>query len=483
MANSKRSRGLLLVTLLVLAAGVGVWYYLHSESDKHPEFTTIPVTRGEITQTVTATGDLQPVVTVDIGAQVSGQVQDVLVDFNSKVKSGDVLAQIDPLPAQQRLKQAQADLESAKASSKLATITADRTKELFAKNLVSQSDLDTAQAQLAQANATLMTRTAAVENAKLDVDHCTIRSPIDGIVLSRNTDKGRTVNSSMNAPVLFTLVNDLTKLQINAAVAEADVGSISEGQEVSFTVDAYPNRTFRGVVFQVRNAATTTSNVVSYATIINVANDDLKLKPGMTANVSIIIAQKNNVLRLGNAALRARIPPELLPKTPASAAAADKSAPQNRTLSEQERRVAMRSAMSEAGIQMGTPATPEQIDKFKKIAAEKGLDEEQITRIAGFMANGRGRGGGNRREGNGERSAVVTRTVYKLVGTEQKTLEPVSVRLGISDGVNTEVLSGLSEGDTVVTSAVLPESSSSSGGPRNPFQQGPRFGGPGFRGR
>ena len=305
MAKSKSYGGIIILLVVIAAGGAGGWYYFQKSSDKKPEFQSVKVTRGDITQTVTATGDLQPVITVDVGAQVSGQIIDVNVDFNSIVKAGDVLAKIDESTPTQRLKQAEADLASAEANNELLQVTEKRTKELFTKQLVSQSELDGINAQLAQSNATLLTRRAAVANAKLDLERCVITAPIDGMVLDRKTDKGRTVNASMNAPTLFTLVNDLTKMQINAAVAEADVGSIVEGQDVKFTVDAFPNRAFTGRVRMVRNAASVSQSVVSYATIIDVTNDDMKLKPGMTANVSIIVTQRPGVVRVANGALRA----------------------------------------------------------------------------------------------------------------------------------------------------------------------------------
>ncbi|PTX94556.1 efflux RND transporter periplasmic adaptor subunit [Opitutus sp. ER46] len=484
MAKSRNYGGLIVIAALLVAAAGGAWYYLAGKNDKQPEFSTTKVGRGDITQAVTATGDLQPVVTVDVGAQVSGQVKEVLVDFNSRVKAGDVLARIDPAMAEQKLRQAQADLESAKANNQLLQINARRTRDLAAKNLVSQSELDTAEAQLAQSNATLMTRTAAVENAKLDLLHCTITAPIDGMVLNRNTDRGRTVNSSMNAPTLFTLVNDLTRMQIQAAVAEADVGAITEGMDVTFTVDAFPNRTFRGTVRQVRNAATTTSSVVSYATIIDVNNDDLRLKPGMTANVSIIIAQKTNALRISNSALRARIPQELLPKAPepaktAKAGAAPAAAP---AMNDQERFAIVRAIWTELGIQRGTPPSAEQIAAFRAKAAEKGLDAETIDRVLTRFSGG-GPGGRRSREGGapGAPNPVVTRTVYKLVDPVAQKLEPVNAKLGISDGMYTEVLDGLAEDDTLVTAVTLPGTTAATQPAQNPFQQNRGFG-PGMGG-
>ena len=202
MPKSKSYGGLISLLVVLAAGGGGGWYYFNKGSDKKPEFQTVKVGRGDITQVVTATGDLQPVVVVDIGAQVSGQIKEVRVDFNSVVKAGDVLALIDESTPTQRLKQADADLESAKANNRLLALNVERTRELFAKKLVSQQELDNAEAQLAQSNATLLTRNAAVENARLDLSRCTITAPIDGMVLDRKTDKGRTVNASMNAPVL-----------------------------------------------------------------------------------------------------------------------------------------------------------------------------------------------------------------------------------------------------------------------------------------
>lgn len=509
MAKSKSYGGLIFL-LLVIGGGVGGgWYYFNRQSDTKPEYQTAKVGRGDITQTVTATGDLQPVVTVDVGAQVSGQIKEVLVDFNSQVKAGDVLALIDESTPIQRLKQAEADLESTKASNTLQKINVQRTRDLFEKKLVSQQELDNVEAQLAQSNATLLTRNAAVANAKLDLERCTIRSPIDGIVLNRLTDKGRTVNASMNAPVLFTLVNNLTRMQINAAVAEADIGSIEEGQEVEFTVDAFPNRTFAGKVRQVRNAATVNQNVVSYATIIDVSNDDLRLKPGMTANVSIVVQQRLGVLRVENGALRARIPQDILAKAssaPAAGGAVAKAGAAT-AMTDEERMRATMQIMREIGVQRGTPASAEQIGKARQLAKEKGLDPELLAARLAAPAGRGGRGGGGDGGGRGGRAGrggrggrggdggpgaadrganntIVTRQLYKLAEPEavEKKIEIVTVRLGISDGFHTEVLGGLTEGDTVIKSVILPGATIAagpSGGMQNPFQSSGR----GFRRR
>src|SRR5213596_1677309 len=266
------------------------------------------VTRGPITQAVTATGTLNPVVNVQVGSQVSGNIAKLFADFNSQVKAGQVVAQIDPALFQATVTQAEGDLANAQAALELARVNATRTKELFARKTSSQADLDQAMASLHQAEANAKIKQGALDKAKADLEHCTITSPIDGIVISRNVDVGQTVAASLQAPVIFQIANDLTKMQIDANVAEADVGVLEVGQDVDFTVDAFATRTFHGKVVQVRNAPITVQNVVTYDTVIGVSNPDLKLKPGMTANVSIIIAHKDNVLQLKNAALRYRPP-------------------------------------------------------------------------------------------------------------------------------------------------------------------------------
>ena len=272
-------------------------------------YQTATVTRGPITQLVTATGTLNPVVNVQVGSQVSGNIQKLFADFNSQVKAGQTVAQIDPALFQAAVTQAEGDLATSQAAFELAKLNAARTQELFTKKNSSQQDLDSATAALHQAEGNVKIKQGALDKAKADLDHCTITSPIDGVVISRNVDVGQTVAASLQAPVIFAIANDLTKMQIDSNVAEADIGAVSVDQDVDFTVDAFPTRTFHGKVVQVRNAPITVQNVVTYDTVIGVSNPDLKLKPGMTANVSIIIAHKDNVLQLKNAALRFR-PPE-----------------------------------------------------------------------------------------------------------------------------------------------------------------------------
>jgi HlyD family secretion protein len=269
-------------------------------------YQTATVTKGPITQLVTATGTLNPVVNVQVGSQVSGNIQKLFADFNSEVKAGQTVAQIDPMLFQAAVTQADGDVANAQAALELAKVNATRTQSLFNQKNSSQQDLDTATANLHQAEANVKIKQGALDKAKADLDHCTITSPIDGVVISRSVDVGQTVAASLQAPVIFQIANDLAKMQIDSNVAEADVGAVSVDQDVDFTVDAFPTRTFHGKVVQVRNAPITVQNVVTYDTVIGVNNADLKLKPGMTANVAIIIAHKDGVVLIKNAALRYR---------------------------------------------------------------------------------------------------------------------------------------------------------------------------------
>ena len=296
--------GVIIVALLIILFAVR-----RCTQSNASGYQTATVTRGPITQLVTATGTLNPVVNVQVGSQVSGNIQKLFADFNSQVKAGQTVAQIDPALFQAAVTQAEGDLATSQAAFELAKLNAARTQELFTKKNSSQQDLDSATAALHQAEGNVKIKQGALDKAKADLDHCTITSPIDGVVISRNVDVGQTVAASLQAPVIFAIANDLTKMQIDSNVAEADIGAVSVDQDVDFTVDAFPTRTFHGKVVQVRNAPITVQNVVTYDTVIGVSNPDLKLKPGMTANVSIIIAHKDNVLQLKNAALRFR-PPE-----------------------------------------------------------------------------------------------------------------------------------------------------------------------------
>jgi HlyD family secretion protein len=306
-----------IVALLVIALVIR-----KCSSGPGQNYQTVVVTRGPITQAVTATGTLNPVQNVQVGSQVSGNIQKLFADFNSVVKAGQVIAQIDPVVFQANVNQAKGDVDNAQAALELARLNAARTQALVAKQNSAQSDLDQATANLHQAEANVKIKEGALEKAQADLDHCTISSPIDGMVISRNVDVGQTVAASLQAPVIFQIANDLAKMQIDANVAEADVGGVAVDQDVDFTVDAFPTQTFHGKVVQVRNAPITVQNVVTYDTVIGVSNPELKLKPGMTANVSIISAHKDAVLKIPNGALRFRMPDD----NPTPAARRDPSA-------------------------------------------------------------------------------------------------------------------------------------------------------------
>ena len=453
MAKSNRFSGIIIALALLGTAGLGGWYWFGSRGDKPAEYLTAPVAKGDLTQAVTATGDLEPVVSVDVGSQISGIIDKVLVDYNSVVKQGDVVAHVDSSPYVSRLHSTQANLANARANQQLQKLNADRTASLHQNGLVPQSDLDAALAQLAQADAQVQIQTAAVESAQIDLDHCTISSPIDGIVLSRQVEPGKTVAASFNTPVLFTIANDLTKMQIVGAVSEADIGNVAVGQVVNFTVDAFPNRKFRGRVSSIRNSPQTVQNVVTYQTIIDVRNEDQKLRPGMTANVSIVVAERREALRIPNSALRVRIADVPAPAT-------KEGAPAPKPLSEEEQRAQRRQLMRDAGFSPGSgPPTPEVLTRMRQLAQERGID----------LSNWGGRD-------RGTADAPVTRTVYRLVGEKESAHpEAVLVKLGISDGTNTEVLEGLKDGDQVITSVVTANKNANAPA-ANPFGGG--FGGP-----
>jgi HlyD family secretion protein len=269
-----------------------------------PRYETAPVSRGNIVQHVTASGSLSAVVSVDVGCQVSGQISKLFVDFNSTVTNGQLLAQIDPRIYEAMVTQAAAQQANSKANLELQQAQMARNSQMFTNKLISGSDYDTAVATLHEAEATVAIQQGALDNAQANYGYCKIVAPASGIVVSRKVDVGQTVNAAMNTPVLFTIVQDLSKMNITANVAESDVGEVRVGQPVDFTVDAFPDEVFHGMVTQVRKSPTTTQNVVTYETIISVENPEQKLFPGMTADVSILVSERKDVLKIPNTALR-----------------------------------------------------------------------------------------------------------------------------------------------------------------------------------
>jgi HlyD family secretion protein len=296
-----------------------------------PSYRTEPVSRGDIQQSVTATGTVNAVTTVLVGTQVSGTIKNLYVDFNSRVTKGQLIAQIDPEMLEAQAAQARANVEKADATYRDADRTLKRNRELFTKNLIPRSDLDTAETNFDSARAQLEQAKAALRVSETNLRYTRILTPVDGIVISRNVDIGQTVAASFQTPTLFTIAQDLTKMQINTSIAESDIGVVKVGQAVEFTVDAYPDTLFKGTVWQKRQAPITVQNVVTYDVVIKVDNRDLKLMPGMTANVSIIITTKRNVLRITNAAMRFRFTERTgTAPAPGAAAKANAGAPEKK---------------------------------------------------------------------------------------------------------------------------------------------------------
>jgi HlyD family secretion protein len=483
MATKRSTSGLGWLLILVLLLGGGAYWWFQREGKAKPmEFRSAKVTKGDITQAVTASGQVNPLLNVQVGSQVSGIIQKLHADFNSQVTNGQLLAELDPSTFRATVDQSRGNLSNAVASLSLARVNARRAQELIAKSLISESDYDKTKADLELAEAQVAIRRAQLQKDEVDLSRASIYSPIDGVVISRNMDIGQTLAASFNAPVLFQIANDLHEMQIHAAVSEADIGGVEEGQDVNFTVDAFPTRTFRGTVSQVRYSATTNQNVVTYDTVIGVKNSDLKLRPGMTANVSIITARQRDVLKIPNAALRFRAP-EGAPMKPVEKPA---------TTSGTNALAASAPKPSDEGP-VNLDEIPEQfrdrvLARFDKNGDGKidGAEAEAYRedRRKRFGNGGGGQGRGNR---GGTPGAPQTRTLYlvetteELGGTKSQRLIPVEVRLGITDGTSTEIKSGLKEGDEVATGLLTPLPAAAPGGapssgPVNPFAP-PRPGG------
>jgi HlyD family secretion protein len=400
-------------------AVVAVLAALACSGKSAPTYETAKVDKGRIAPKVTATGIASATVTVQVGSQVSGRVAGLYADFNSSVDAGMVIARIDPQLFDAALEQARANYMAAQGNLTRAQVQAadanrqyERSKSLADRKLVALADLDTAlatweaaKAQVDVARGNLAQSKAALHQAEVNLTYTTILSPISGTVISRNVDVGQTVAASLSAPTLFVIAEDLRKMQVDTAVAEADVGKLQPGMDASFVVDAFPGERFRGKVRQIRNAPQTVQNVVTYDAVIDVDNPELKLRPGMTANVTFVWAQRDDVVRVPNAALRFKPPPDVLKKL---------------------------QKPGEAGA-------------------------------------GAGEGGGKRMR---ERGPSDEKTVWMLKNEE---LEPIKVKVGVTDGSVTEVLSGLSEGDVVVTELNDPS------GQQKPRGQNPMGGGGGMR--
>lgn len=463
------------------------------------ELKTESVGRTNLVQSVNANGQLTPIRLIQVGSQVSGTITEIFADFNTRVKSGDVLAKIDPASFERALARAEADLASTKAQEALAVFNLKRARELFQAKLISETEFTQNDVQVQQAAANVKMREAAVESARVDLQRTTIYAPIDGLVIVRNVDAGQTVAASFNTPTLFTIANDLAKMQIELAVSEADIGSVDVAQRVDFGVDAFQNRRFNGKVRQVRYAATTNQNVITYTTVVEVNNPDLKLRPGMTANANIITSEKTNVLRIPASSLRfspVTLGLTTLPATnqvstndvsrrPRPAGMDDLPTPpwmangQFRRPTDEERDKWLASL------------TPEQKEKYEKFMAEM---RRRRSEGGGGMGGGPGgpggggpgamggTGGANGPGGGSPRPTYegpTVRTLYLATGTTDPDGKPivqaVTVKIGINDGASYEVLEGLKEGDPLVVGSKGGPTPTTASAPASPF--GSPFGG------
>ncbi|HKR95254.1 MAG TPA: efflux RND transporter periplasmic adaptor subunit [Candidatus Angelobacter sp.] len=457
-------RNILIIILLV--AGVGIFAAFNLRGKGPIEYYTAKVENGEIKQVVEATGTINAVITVQVGSQVSGTISRLYVDFNSRVKKGQVIAQIDPALFDGALSQAKADLENAKANLAVAIANTAKAKAADAQNradyernlglskqgVISQQALDLAKANAesatAQVSAALATETqaraqvqqkqAAVEVAQTNLDYTTIRAPIDGTVVARSVDVGQTVAASLQAPTLFTIAQDLTKMQVYAKTDESDVGQIRPGQKVTFKVDAYPRETFTGTVSQVRMNSTVVQNVVTYDTIVDFNNPELKLFPGMTAYVSIPVATAANVVKVPNGALRYK--PDM-PADEIRALYQKNGIPEG---------AGSRSQSARADSSPASNARP-QMAARKNATGEAANDPSpQGSEIQGPKFD--------------------TQVVWKLL--PDKSIEPVRIKTGITDHTFTEMIQELNgdlkTGDELVTGVAQGHASSRPGGPGVP---------------
>jgi len=388
-ANRKNNKTKKVITALVILIAMAGGYYLYSTTrSQEIQYVTVPAARGDITSAISATGTLDAVETVDVGTQISGTVSSVYIDYNSVVKKGQLIAEIDPATHMADVQQYRANLLSARASLENARATYvkaqkdfARTKELAARDLISKAEVDAdesslsvAKAQVAAAEASVAQATATLSKAEINLGYTKIYSPVDGVVVAKNVDAGQTVAASYQTPSIAEIARNLAEMQVEVAVDEADIGGVVEGQRARFTVDTHPAENFEGVVTQIRLSPTTTDNVVTYTVIVKVANDEKLLMPGMTANVSLILMEKEDILIVPNSAFRFR------PSTGNNGSAA-----------------------------MGPPG-----------------------------------GMGNRT------IAEVTAPAVYMLGKDKKPVK-VEVERGITNGQNYEIISGLSEGDSVIT--------------------------------
>jgi HlyD family secretion protein len=494
-----------LIAIILLITGItGYGYLTYGRSEFIPEIRTTTVTQGDIVNTVGATGTLEAVTTVNVGSQVSGMIETLSVDFNSIVRAGDVIMRLDPSLFETQVAQARANLIRAEADTERLRVSLDdarvqlnRAENLAAKQLISETEREAAQlavrsteAQVRSSEAAITQAMASLNQNEVNLEHTIIRAPIDGIVISRLVDVGQTVAASLQAPELFVIAADLRKMRVIANIDESDVGRIRPNQRVTFSVDAFPEEEFEGTVSQIRLDPVITQNVVTYATVVDAPNPDLRLKPGMTATITLETARGENVLRIPNAALRFRPTNEMfavleqpIPESMQAKGSTDENT--EAAPGEDDGRDGGGGSFSTARGD-GAP-DPERRQQLQARLAQMTPDERERFQTRRGSADGGGRGGGARRPRGAQRAAnassgpniptvergattidalfgplPVTETTGRVWVVKDGRLEEVNVRLGVTDGSATEFLgergpeSDLGAGTTLVTNITTP---------------------------
>jgi HlyD family secretion protein len=426
--KNMKKRTLIIISAVVLVAALAVIIIVKPFGRKNNTYTfeTATVGKATISNTVDAAGTLEAITTVEVGTQVSGVIKKINVDFNSKVKQGQLLAELDRTPLLAQLEQSKATVDEAEAELEYQTSNYDRLKALYEKKLIAKTDFDQATYNYNRAKAALSNAKSVYNRNKINLDYATILSPIDGVVLNRAVEEGQTVAASFNTPTLFTIAQDLTQMEVESNVAEADIGMVKFGQRVEFTVDAYPDDKFAGTVSQVRLQPVVTNNVVTYTVVINAPNPEKKLMPGMTANTTIFVQEKSDVLVIPGKALRftpdEKIMAEFMKNIP--------GIPSGAIARGTNSRVQSRQGLQSAGSVQGTSAQ----------GAGQG--------ITGNLPSGM-----TPPAGMGDFSKLT-----KVWVKEEGNIHPQPVETGINNGSEVEIISGLKEGDVVVLSMKLAES-------------------------
>lgn len=435
--NKKISRKFIIISAVSLLIIAAVSYYLFAsgKNDKN-SYRFVKVERGSIESLVSSTGVLNPVITVQVGSQVSGTISRIFADFNHKVKKGDLIALIDTTFLSASVRDAQSSLDKSQAQYNQAQRDLDRIKVMVQKNLAAQTDLETAQYNYAVARAGVKSAQASLDRARINLKYAKITAPISGTVIARNVDVGQTVAASLQAPTLFLIANDLSQMQIIANVDESDIGQIKEGQNATFTVQAYPDKTFDGIVKQIRLQPTTIQNVVNYSVVVNVNNAEGYLMPGMTATLNFQIAHADNVLKVSNAALRLRPTPEMI-------------------------------ALVKSSFSQNAGGRKDSAGQRRN----NSTGQNSSTQNGAQYGNGQFSGGQN---GQRHNSAMLW-----FVDAQGK-LAAVRVKTGLSDGQFTEVKSDKVQEGMDVISGIL--SSSNETAQSSPLQQNRNIGGAGRRG-